>query len=88
MAKPHKKKTPSIRDEYLNHPMRYGETPVSYRGGCKVSWETFATQAEAERVSVWAIVESEIKERQGYDFGYCSPGSIRAVKDGFEVCLP
>lgn len=82
-----KSKTPSIRDEYPNHPSNHDQKPVSRRGGCKVYWETFATRAEAEIASKWAIVEAEIRERQGYDSGYCSPGSITEVKDGFEVCF-
>lgn len=77
----------SVRDEYPDHPREHGETPVSRRGGCKVYWETFATREEAQRAAAWAFVEAEIRERQGYDSGFCSPGSIDEVADGFEVCF-
>lgn len=87
MAKAKPKKAPSIRDEYPDHPINHDQKPVSQRGGCKVRWETYATEAEAKIVQKWAIVEAEIKRRQGYDSGYCSPGSIRKVENGFEVCI-
>ncbi len=82
------KKTPSIRDEYPDHPSNYDCKPVAQRSGNKVGWATFATKEEAERVAAWATVEAEIKARQGFDFGYQCPGSIREVAGGYEVCLP
>ena len=82
-----KTKVKSVRDEYPNHPMNHGHVPQSQRGGCKVRWETYESREEAEAVAKWATVEAEIKMRQGYDAGYCSPGSVRAVEGGFEVCI-
>ncbi len=82
-----KKRPPSIRDQYPAHPINHNENPVASRGGCKVRWETFATLEEAQRVKAWALVEAEIRERQGYDSGYCSPGSITKVEKGYEVCI-
>lgn len=78
----------SIRKKYPDHPPSHGQTPVSQRSGNKVGWETFATKGEAEKCAEWARTEAEIKLAMGYDFGYCSPGSIREVENGFEVCLP
>jgi hypothetical protein len=80
---------PTIRDEYPDHPYR---CPVEgkalrRRGGCKVYWMVFADKATAEECRKWALVEADIRERQGYDAGYCSPGSIRQVEDGYEVCI-
>lgn len=62
--------------------------PISQRGGCKVGWATFATEDEAKTASAWAIEEAKIKAGEGYDFGYCAPGSIDKNKAGYEVCLP
>lgn len=80
-------KTTSIRDEYPNH-NRPNVTPISQRSGNKVGWRTYKTKAEANTVAKWARVEAKIKSRQGYDFGYCSPGSITKTEDGYEVCIP
>ena len=54
---------------------------VDQRGGCKVGWMTFSTEAEA---LAQAKVEAEARERkfaQGYDFGYQWPGSVQHVPD-------
>jgi len=61
---------------------------ISYRSGCKVCWETYATEEEAKVASVLARKEGYEKAALGYDFGYCSPGSIDKVKDGWEGCWP
>ena len=63
-------------------------TPISSRGGCKVEWAIYATETEAKDVAAWARKEAARKAGLGYDFGYCVPGSIERVKNGFEVCLP
>ena len=73
-----------IKEKYVPCPHK----PVSTRGGCKVGWATYATQEEADDVSAWANKEGHRKSRLGYDFGYCSPGTIEKVPDGYEVCLP
>ena len=80
-------KPKSIRDNYPNHPASHGVPTIRRRGGCKVYWDIVATEEQAKKVREWALVEAEIKEQQGYDSGYCSPGSIEKVKDGFEVCI-
>lgn len=61
---------------------------VSCRGGCKVSWATYATEEQAREVAEWAEKRAEQKAEQGYDFGYQCPGSITKTDKGFEVCLP
>jgi len=59
------------------------------RVGCKVSWNYYDKLADAEACSKAAIHNAEIQESLGYDFGYCSPGSIRQRENGqYEVCLP
>lgn len=73
-------------------------TPVGTDCGCKVSWNYYATKAEALVCSVAARHNAVIAEGQGYDFGYCCPGLVRYVHydDGlpkehagrWEVCLP
>lgn len=86
-TKKSKSRPPSIRDEYPDHPREHGHKPVAARSGNKVRWETYATRAEAEAVAKWAETEAEIKFRQGYDAGYCAPGSITKVIGGYEVCI-
>lgn len=89
MVTKRKQKPKSVRDDYPDHPMNcpVENKAVRYRGGCKVHWFIFADEATAKECQKWAIVEAEIRERQGYDSGYCSPGSITKVHDGFEVCI-
>lgn len=70
--------------------------PAETRCGCKVSWNYYKTKEEAEVCAKAAKHNAVIQESQGFDFGYCSPGSIRAPKPGenwffadlYEVCLP
>jgi len=62
--------------------------PVSTRSGCKVSWETYAEKADAEKRAKYAKEEAEFVSLLGFDFGFQSPGTITATKDGWEVCLP
>jgi len=59
------------------------------RTGCKVSWLIYSKLADAEAASDAALFNSQIAASQGYDFGYCAPGSIETLKDGrYEVCIP
>lgn len=60
---------------------------VGARSGCKVHWETVATEADAKLLSEWAQREGTRREAMGYDSGYCSPGRIDKVKNGFEICI-
>lgn len=68
-----------------------------FRTGCKVGWRTYKTKAEALACQKAALNNAQIQRAGGYDFGYCSPGSIDEVKgigegrEGttmFEVCIP
>jgi hypothetical protein len=57
--------------------------------GCKVSWSVYADRETAELAAHAAKHNARIDAGQGYDFGFCCPGSIEVTKDGlFEVCLP
>lgn len=64
------------------------------RSGCKVSWRYYKDRAAAEACAVAAKHNAVIQQSNGYDFGYCSPGSIaKAHESGeyagmWEVCLP
>lgn len=75
--------------------MQYPE-PKEYRSGIKVSWHYYETKEEAEKCAE-AAKHNAVRQRElGYDFGYCSPGEIRApygpgtnfYPDLYEVCLP
>lgn len=67
---------------------------AEYRGGAKVSWRYYATQAEADTCAAAAKHNARIMESQGYDWGYQSPGSIAGPgrqnfhPELFEVCCP
>lgn len=63
-------------------------TPVKSRGGCKVSWAYYATEAEARECAIAARRNARVLEAQGYDFGYMAPGAVNEVDGLFEVCLP
>lgn len=59
------------------------------RVGCKVSWYIYSNRKDAEACAKAAKHNAVIQANLGYDFGYCSPGSIETLDDGrFEVCLP
>ena len=69
--------------------------PDNTRVGAKVSWHYYKDRAAADECAVAAKHNAVIQESKGYDFGYCSPGSIRLIKEDwpeyaglFEVCLP
>jgi hypothetical protein len=65
---------------------------VDLRVGCKVSWHYYATKEEAEACAVIAQHNAAVDRGNGYDHGYCSPGSItgpdhQTWKPGlWEVC--
>jgi hypothetical protein len=72
----------------LDTPMRYPDYD-HLRVGRKVSWYIYKDRALAEQASVAANHNKIIGWRQGYDYGYCDPGSITQLADGrYEVCIP
>jgi hypothetical protein len=66
------------------------------RVGCKVGWRYYDRLIDAQECAEAAKHNARIQEGLGYDFGYCSPGSIRKYPDNepheyagkFEVCIP
>lgn len=63
--------------------------PLRREVGCKVSWYTYATKEEAERVSKIAEKDAAEQRAEGFDFGYLWPGDIRKEDDGtFTVVIP
>ena len=59
--------------------------------GCKVGWKTYGYDewVLANVCSEAAKHNAKIQENLGYDFGYCSPGSIEVLSDGrYKVCIP
>ncbi len=77
-AKPRKK-----AHDYLPYPPQQDS-----RVGCKVSWYIYAKREDAETAAIAAQHNATIQSELGYDFGYCSPGSIEQVGGGWEVCIP
>ena len=86
-AKPRKKKY-----DYRPYPKHDG-----LRSGCKVGWYYYRKREDAEKASEAARHNAAIQWELGYDFGYCSPGSIMLVEPGrgpqeylgmWEVCRP
>lgn len=64
-------------------------TPIKHRVGCKVSWRYYDNEADAKKAAEIALKERYRKEAQGYDFGYCGPGSYIKMTDGtFAVTCP
>lgn len=55
---------------------------LHYEGGCKVGWHYYDNMRDAERAAEVAKREAPYRAGQGYDFGYCSPGSIEHVQQG------
>jgi len=69
---------------YLPYPQAY-----TYRAGCKVAWHIYRSMEEAQNCAAAAKHNAAIQAGLGFDFGYCSPGSITTLPDGrFEVCVP
>lgn len=71
---------------------------VNLRVGCKVEWKYYKTPEEAKIASEYAKREGYERAAQGYDFGYCAPGSISYIDPErspnseyaglYEVCFP
>lgn len=80
-----------VSSEWQQYP-----TPVRHRGGCKVSWNYYRLESEARQCARIAVENAVIAQEEGFEFGYCAPGSVRRVRDEFggmyrglwEVCLP
>lgn len=66
------------------------------RCGCKVAWRYYDNEADAKTAADAASHNAEIDAGLGYDFGFQSPGTIRAPEPGgkvyhpdlWEVCCP
>jgi hypothetical protein len=71
--------------EYKPYP-----TYEDFRCGCKVSWRYYTDRALADEASVAARHNAKIDAAQGYDFGYCSPGTVEWIEQRqmWEVCCP
>jgi hypothetical protein len=73
----------------------YPATPNTRSGG-KVGWRYYDRLIDAKACAAAARHNAKIQAGLGYDFGYCSPGSIRQVPPHgpteyvgkFEVCIP
>ena len=56
--------------------------PIAQRGGCKVSWNYYTNRKDADACARAAIHNARIALSEGYDFGYCAPGTVeRLTKD-------
>lgn len=86
-----KQEEAAIRKEYADRVASFEPCPKSVRSrtGIKVVWYYYATLEEAQIASQWAMASADRAWQFGYDFGYCSPGSISKQEDGtYEVCFP
>lgn len=63
---------------------------ISTRSGCKVGWDTYDDEAEAQAASARAREQAVKLARQGYDFGYQMPGYVTKApdKDEWTVVVP
>lgn len=63
-----------------------------YKGGCKVGWRYYVSLDDAQAASEVAVREGMYKADLGFDYGYCSPGSIEKVEclgqTLYKVCVP
>lgn len=68
--------------------------PQKRRSGMKVSWNYYASEADAKVCAEAAVSNARVYAAMGYDFGYQWPGSIsKPMETGeyaglWEVCLP
>jgi hypothetical protein len=56
---------------------------VAQRCGCKVSWEYYLDEATAREAGIAARHNGRVDAGRGYDFGYCSPGSVERAHGSF-----
>jgi hypothetical protein len=64
------------------------ERPIRTESGNKVGWEIYRTKTAADLRAKSAKRQAVLRSRQGYDFGYQTPGSVSEVEDGWRVCVP
>lgn len=50
---------------------------LGIESGCKVGWEIYDNEAEAQARVPEVVKDAQRKYEQGYDFGYCVPGEVR-----------
>ena len=53
--------------------------PQNKRSGCKVGWYYYADKVDAEKCAEAAGHNARLMLSDGYDFGYCWPGSIESI---------
>jgi len=69
---------------YHDYPPEQGS-----RSGCKVGWLIYDRLEDATAAAAAAAHNAENQWALGYDFGYCSPGTVRVLDNGqFQVCIP
>jgi hypothetical protein len=71
---------------YMKYPV-----PDDMKSGCKVGWYYYCDLEKARACSEAAINNAKRKQNLGYDFGYCSPGSIEITPSeacAYKVCIP
>jgi hypothetical protein len=56
-------------------------TMIDNPQGCKVGWAVYDNEAEAKARAAEEEIARERKFKQGYDFGYQWPGSIKHYPD-------
>jgi len=63
--------------------------PLEHECGCKVSWRTYESLAEAEQAAKVAAVKRDADLAEGYDFGYQWPSTINQNDDStYTVVCP
>ena len=68
--------------------MKYPAGHLREEHGNKVGWLVYTTEELASECSTAALINAVILSQRGYDFGYCVPGDIRKVDDGYCVTIP
>lgn len=66
----------------------YPKEIIRHRSGCKVSWNTYEKEETAREAAMAAQLNASNMECLGFDFGFCVPGEVKKVSDGWEVCIP
>ena len=60
------------------------DAPIWTKGGCKVAWEYYDSEAAAQARVPSAVSEARDRAARGYDFGYCVPGEIQHIPNHFD----